>query len=690
MERRLVGILLSLLTCSGLGRALAADSNAAPAVPTLAIGDMPLVFWQPGESYQEGSQFDSRLDKPVRLWRAGTPLREVFADLTRQTGVEFDFLAPEKDEPRICVTFYLNPEQPPSLRAVMAQLNWVTGCLFAYTEPRAESRAYHLLWTSVGQGTAGNVAAQAAAWRAQLRAEMDTRRDTQREAAAKALEESKAALALAQEEAIARYRGVNDALLLNLLDPSRRAGLSFLASLPEADAKELVDGGAQSISREWSAWSTGQQTVLMQALGLDQQQWPKEGHVSISLRGGRGGALTATVETEQGRRLLGRVAGLLSRGDVRRNQEIALQRYLGEIRTPEQETAARQEQQDARRAAQGARREQWSQQRAQAMAATRALDPARESLLSSLTLPDAGSDSSLWQLQEAVAKATRLNVVSDCFWPPRPGFGPRRSASSQPTNALDAVSAACTSVAQGFGRGFGGVPGDDLSVEWGDAGTFLRFRSRRPDLWRAALLPTDVQAQLDRWLEPLLASSNTSPQPGDAPLSGDLEKLSWLAGHLNDLQVLLGGTVPYEDPSDPTGARRQALRRAALQQVALQMPLLRMMATFTPEQWARAGAEGLRWGSDLTPDQQSAALSRMGADAVPENRLNDLVIKLGQTEARTIQQRDGTQRTIPSLPALTLVLDGTVINQIQFSSGWWRGGRGGGPPGGFRGGGPGP
>jgi hypothetical protein len=90
----------------------------------------------------------------------------------------------------------------------------------------------------------------------------------------------------------------------------------------------------------------------------------------------------------------------------------------------------------------------------------------------------------------------------------------------------------------------------------------------------------------------------------------------------------------------------------------------------------------LRWGYDLTPDQQASEALRTLTGSVSDERVTDIVIKLGQTEARTITQRDGTQQTIPPVPAITLSLDGEVIGQTQTAGGFR--GRGGGP-GGFGG-----
>jgi len=700
MRRVIPRILLSLLVfvASGLQcrRLSAATPPSDPSAPMLVIDGLLLTPWLPGESYQGGEQFDERLEKPVRFWRAAAPLQDVFTDLSGQTGVSLSFWPPQTDEPRVPVTLYLNPQKPPSLREVMAQLAWVTGCAFALSDG-VDGRAYYLLGTSAGRGVAEKLSSQQQAQQEQFRAAWQTRQDTQREDASRQLTETKAALALSDGEAIARYRGKNDALLLNLLDHPRRAAVTLLAGLPDDDVGQLLNGSG-GLTRDWSGWSPDQQAAIKQALSAD-ENWPAEVTITITVDPMRGGALTAHAPGQQRRRPVGRVTGLLSSGDVTGRNQIALLRLVGEIQTPEQEDAVRKQQQDARQADRAAQQEQFAQRRVEALAATRTLSEGKAKLLTSLSLPDLDGSADLWKLQEAVAKATGLHVVSDCFWPPRFG-GPRQRNVEKVTNTLEALSSACAPTAGFPGPGFGGgrgpgggAPGPgpggggatDLSVRWGDAGTFLRFRSQSPDMWRGALLPADVLAQLDAWLEPAVsASSSAAPPPGDTPLSSDLEKVSWLAGRLNDLQARLGGTIPYEDPSEPKGARRQELRRGALAQIAFTMPLLRLLASFTLEQWARARADGLRWGYDLTPDQQASDGLRGVASSVSTDRVKDIVIKIGQTEARTFQQRDGTPGTIPPVPAVTFSLDGAQINQVPLGGGFrgFGGGPGGGGPGG--------
>ena len=670
--RLAVPVFAFVLICGGPVSLLAADP--APAAKGADVIGLSLLPWEPSKSYQGGAQFDPRLDQPVRLWRAGMPLREVLAELARQTGVRFRFATPEREEPRVCVTLFLNPQDPPSLRAVMVQLGWVTGNSFASTGEPSGRQTYSLLTPSTGPNVARTLAA-----------ERQTRQEAQGRAAGAALEESRNALALSPQEVIARYRGTNDALLLNMLEPARRAALTLVTGLPEADLKQLIGGREGRLSRDWSDWSPEQQAALQQALGLSPDQLAS-GNVSIVVTANRGGALIAVPPGGGGRRgrgrSLGRVSGLLASGNVRGDDEIALRRHLGQLSTPAQEEAARKAQQTARDAARDEFRQQRTQQVEQAQRAARALSPQREAQLAALPLSGDRGSGGLWQLQEMVAQATGLNVISDCFSLPTDRFGRRGQGGAAPANALQALDTAC---AGGFGR-FGGGPGrgpagganQDLGVTWGEAGPFLRFRAQRPDIWRGAMLPADVQTQLDDWLEPYVKAATDAP-PGASALTGDVEKLSWLAAKLDDMQVRLGGAVLYENPADPAGARRQRLRRATLMQVAMHFPVLRLLATFTPAQWARARGSGLQWGTDLTPDQQSSDLLRMAARGVPQGRENDVVLLLGQVESPSANRRDGAASDASAVPALKLMLDGNLVGQVVFS------GRPQGGPGGRRG-----
>ncbi len=83
------------------------------------------VVWSPNQSSAGGSQYDPRLDKPVKMWRTGAALSEVFAQIEKQTGVKVACEPADPDTPRIPVNVFLNEIKPPSLREFLVQLSWV-------------------------------------------------------------------------------------------------------------------------------------------------------------------------------------------------------------------------------------------------------------------------------------------------------------------------------------------------------------------------------------------------------------------------------------------------------------------------------------------------------------------------------------------------------------------------------------
>ena len=146
--------LLALLVLS-LVIAPRARAGAAPAPPAITEtpDGRPLYQWNPSESWPGGSQYDPRLDEPVGFWRAGLALSEVFRSVAEQTGAKLDFWPPGDENARVRVNLYLNREDPPTLRALMAQLAWVTDCVFAYAGAAegGPGPRYYLLATSIGR-----------------------------------------------------------------------------------------------------------------------------------------------------------------------------------------------------------------------------------------------------------------------------------------------------------------------------------------------------------------------------------------------------------------------------------------------------------------------------------------------------------------------------------------------------------
>ena len=78
--------------------------------------------WSPGGS----GTGDPRLDQTVSLWKAGITVAEVLEAAHAQTGVSIRPSSSDGLENRLRVTVYLNPQNPPRLGELLAQLAWVT------------------------------------------------------------------------------------------------------------------------------------------------------------------------------------------------------------------------------------------------------------------------------------------------------------------------------------------------------------------------------------------------------------------------------------------------------------------------------------------------------------------------------------------------------------------------------------
>jgi hypothetical protein len=263
------------------------------------------------------------------------------------------------------------------------------------------------------------------------------------------------------------------------------------------------------------------------------------------------------------------------------------------------------------------------------------LSPTTAEALASLKLPlEAGCSYALWELQEAVAAASGLHVVSDCFWQP-----------TRPLHDTDSALFALASASHAW-------PGRAQELyehawlagwEWSGAGSFLRFRSIDRDVWRAGLLPDETVAQLDEYLTSFLPESAEA----DWPLHGfslwlhpDALQLVRIVGRLADLQLAYGGWLVYGDPSDPTAASLDALREALLALVtrtqddpvsaARELNAFRIMASLNQEQWELTRDGGLP-GTEMTKDQ--VALLPKALDpatwASYRDRLSPTLLKAG-------------------------------------------------------------
>jgi hypothetical protein len=598
-----------------LSTALATTAHSAVPAPH------QLRQWNPSESWPGGEQYDPRLEKTVTFWNAGIPLAEVFRKIEEQTGVSIGFRPAGDVNARICVNLYLNPNQPPSLREVMAQLGWAVDCTFSYEGDGGEIR-YSLLSTSMGEGDVIEPML-ADAWAEQVD---EYRRDPlPQEEILREREELRKALGLKREEAIRRCRGSDDFHLLNVLDPVRRAVTELFVALP-LTFPDAARGDCLSPT-PLSELPPEQRGLFLEALRPSLLRWQKaqteigqdpwiEGdpaawlaslnpRVSLLLSTGPG-TIDVVAVAEAGR--FGHqepplfIPVTILSGELGPGEQVALRRLLGEINSPEDESKIIEEW----------NRKQQAREPKEPVEAVEARDrheeipPETEQLLNSVqVVPNLKGMYALWQVQEAVARASGLNIISDCFWQPYTRdlrllyLAPGADTETPPT-ALMVLKAATvrlypwrlsemSDMTDPFSTGW----------EWRGAGQFLTFRSLDRDIWRAAFLPAEAVQTMDAWVEPAL------PPPGvkKAPtLTPDWRALGRLVVDLSEAEIAWGGLLTYGDPTDYREACRQSLRERMLSELAgpwEQLGALRLIGSLSDAQWQEVHAEGLAVGSDL-------------------------------------------------------------------------------------------
>ncbi|MCJ7749581.1 MAG: hypothetical protein MUQ65_00565, partial [Armatimonadetes bacterium] len=277
--------------------------------------------------------------------------------------------------------------------------------------------------------------------------------------------------------------------------------------------------------------------------------------------------------------------------------------------------------------------EEWSNEHARSkrervrrsLRNTVALSDEMKEALSSLPFPHAAEQAyPLWQVQEWVSASTGFHVISDCFWQ---GW---RFLDS-PESALDALLASTAARPERVRPSYGLEPWYAEAWEWGDAGSFLHFRSVGRGTWRASLLPEPILQSLDAYLAPLVAAAVSIPRPPDtAPrhLPADIEKLLEIGSELNDLQLEYGGRMSYEDPTETEGAWGRAIREAFLRPAMDNVDGFRLLASLSADQWQRASGDGLPCRE--LPDEQlkrmQAALRRQDF-ITTRDRLSTLALK---------------------------------------------------------------
>jgi hypothetical protein len=597
-----------------LSTALATTARSAVPAPD------QLRQWNPSESWPGGEQYDPRLEQTVTFWNAGLPLAEVFRNTKEQTGVSIGFRPAGDVNARICVNLYLNADQPPTLREVMAQLSWAVDCTFSYEDDGGEIR-YSLLSTSMGEGDVIGALER----RAQEEQEAEAKETAvPEEEILRVRDELREALTLSREEAIRRYRDHDECVLWDVLDPARRALTELYVSWPIVLNK---GSSAPAVCQRYSSLPPEQQQAALEAARYGIEEWVKrysargqapqiEGdpiawlasadpQVGLALLSSYGQASVSGVVQVMGKSgvwgpgiHLGRLAvgGMLDSLDY-----VELRRLLGDIRTPEDEERVRQEYSQRMSGAVGeppssdAARERHEQ-----------IPPEMERLLNSLqVLPDLKGMYALWQVQEAVAKVSGLNIVSDCFWQPYTRdlrllyLAPGADKEAPPT-ALMVLKAATVRLYPWHPSEMSNMT-DPFSTgwEWRGAGQFLTFRSLDRDIWRAAFLPTEVVQTMDAWVEPSL------PPPGvkKAPtLTPDWRAFGRLASDLSVPQLRWGGLLAYGDPTGYREACRQSLRELMLAQVNGAMGRLEslcLISSLSEAQWQELCATGLAVGRGL-------------------------------------------------------------------------------------------
>ena len=588
-----------------------------------AWADPLTVQWLPGESYAGGKQYDARLNKTAKLWGAGMPLKQVFADLHAQTGVDVACYPAGDVNERVCINAYLNRENPPDLRSALVQISWVMDCAFGYTG-EGEERAYYLMSTSVG---GEDVIAKLEKEEAARQARETEEKRLPPEQVLKRREDLREALSLSREEAIERYKGKDDLLLFIVLDPARRALAGLYVSLPLDFGKHnrAVLMRAQKVSE----LSPQQRALYLEAVRPCAEAWAKKGpdsaevlqmtgdpadwlsaldpQVALYLWAGteradvHGTVYLTQQDAQSGKRVmtLPLLVNLQVAGELMPWEQLEARRLAGDTFTKEEEKAF---------VAENWRQPETSNpntEEAEARAQRVNLPEELEQRLASLPLlPDLQGSYTLWQVQEAVAKASGLNTISDCFWQsPRDQrilYNDPGADREAPATALQALKAATGRVGA-RGQIISAFPDHPYGTawEWQGAGRFLIFRSADRDLWRAAFLPTDAVRTLDAWVEPSLpAEGKAAPT-----VTPDWRVFGRLTSNLTTAQLRWGGLLTYEDPTDFRNACRQSFRARMLNVVGGGMgspQVVRFLGSLSDDQWQQVGTDGLRIGSDIS------------------------------------------------------------------------------------------
>lgn len=644
--------LIVVSLCTGL--ALAQEPPASVPAPARFL---PQEWWlshPPSE--------DPRLERPVTLWGAGMSLAKAFEEVAQQTGVKVRFWPADSFWPRVCVSIFLNSKQPPTLRSLLAQLAWVTEGSFAYAEEGGE-RVYSFVGPAADAEIMQKLWDYAEAETQERQRRHDEAVAQMREKALVKLNELREALSLSHDEAIRRYKGQDDLMLLALLEPTYRAIAQFLLTLSPDDL-ELMQPSS-GIIRAWHEFTPRQQVYLRQA-GREAQrkaeaerqrgrtgehwddwEWIERQPLEVEMQSSDSGGWSLMVmypfdapRSDDAMRMGFHIGLLQLVSDPRLEHSMGprasmeLKRLLGEDISEEeaQRIYERHDEQESRK--------RMREQLDEGLTRLGTLSPHMTVRLGALKLPmDPAKSHALWQLQEAVAAASGLHVISDCFWQPERSITPfLELLYPQGAGELNALRVLQLSCASSWGRDHLRTESRDYAPEvvgweWSDTGDFLRFRSTERDVWRAAFLPEDVKQALDGWLEPHLPKAGASEQTAvEVPL--DLPACGWLAGRLTMPQRRWGGRITYGDQTERKYAYRNAFAEATLALFHGRTYLYRVLGSLNDNQWARLKGDGLTWGADisLAPTRQEVIFDASETEHQPGElvRLRDLERGMGR------------------------------------------------------------
>ena len=652
-------------------------------------GTPEMALWVASESWPGGTQHDARLGRTVQFWGAGIALRDVFAGIQEQTGAEIGFWPAGDVNERVCVNLYLNPERPPTLRQVMAQLSWATDCSFGYWVEGEEAR-YSLLKTSIGEGIVERLR------EAPMEAhERDYRRSQQMLERMPARREAlREALSLDRKAAIRRYRGKDDLLLLAALDPTRRAMAELYLTLPAGGGAEpmtfplsdkkfselteeqqaCVRNAVREPLRRWLAREReGGQTV---ETGPDEVAWLEslDRAVSVSLSAG-------PEEMMLGVSVYGdlELPDLQLEGEMVPEARVALREALGERVSQEERQRLTEEYSRERLLAE---RRRWMEEQIGRVR----LSAETERLLASVDVPvRLDGTCALWEIEEMVARASGLHVVSDCFWQPERPLREFAEAlypgEKPPVTALMAVRLATLSE---YDRAWlqqlvDAVP-SSVGWEWREAGAFLSFRSMDADVWRGAFLPEDALELLDRWVEPHLVGMGDGQVSVSAiEIEPDWRAFGRLLERLDVVQLKFGGHLTYGDPSDERYAWRQAFRVIVMRMAWGEPWLFRFIGSLSDAQWERLKGEGLLVGADIGVEDIAERWEWREGEQIPHEVLlsSDAFmaerpggwVGFEEGDVLRVQRRDKSGTDAVETWEMELVREGRVVDRFSLPVG---------------------